>query len=508
MKHAKPSTKITRFGYVVDKRTLTEEQLKETRRELTVIPKKMGNFGKATMSKGFPVYVNSGNYLGIPKYFGIEKFGKPDTNRLETYDFPTYDMEYLGKMRPNQEIIVNKVFDGFESQRGGVLVAGCGSGKTNMAIYIACKYKLKTLFVVHKTFLKNQVIERIKSTTNITRVGVIQQKKCEVEYPFIVGMVQSLAKIKYDDSLFKDIGMVIIDEVHHMGAPNFARLYRRISGKYMLGITAEKTRNDGTYKIINWYMGPFLHVEEQKPNDSVVVKRFFYDSVDEKRTKVLYNRDGEINKPKMITNLVEIDSRNQFIMNIIMSLFDEGKNILVLSGRLAQIKHFYKTLRKDRSTRPNVGCYIGGMKEADLAKSATRQIILGSFEMASEGLDIEALNAVILCTPKSAIKQSVGRILRKEVYEEHPLVIDISDKISSFTGQSNTRLKYYESKKYKIQNFTVTDNCATKKGDTIMYDDTEKIKLALQSVPEVSEVTRTEEPDTDVVVDFYDSSDE
>ncbi|XWV26271.1 putative ATP-dependent RNA helicase [Tupanvirus soda lake] len=475
--------KITRFGYIINKKSLNEEKVDEIKKELTAKPFKAGNFGKFAKDNKFPLYVENGDFIGIPKYYGLEKFGEPDINRLESYKFPEFNMKYTGKLRPNQEVIVNKIFDGFEKHRGGLLIAGCGSGKTNMAIYIACKYKLKTLFIVHKTFLKNQVINRIKSTTNIKKIGIIQQKKVETEYPFVVGMVQSLAKIDYDDIIFRDFGMIIIDEVHHMGARNFSRVYQKMSAKYMLGISAERRRNDGMYKIINWYMGPILHAEEQKPNDMVVVKKFHYKTSNKERSKVIINKyTGEPDRSTMVTNIVHIKRRNRFILKMIEELFDQGKNVLFLSGRLKQVNLFYRMLNKNEYIKGNVGEYIGGMSEEDLSESATKQIILGTYSMAEEGLDIENLNVVILSTPKSAIKQSVGRILRKEIYEEHPIVIDIIDDDNAvLKKQSNARDAYYKKQHYNIQEFRISDYKLKGYND---WDNLEAIKEALTKVPE------------------------
>ena len=78
--------------------------------------------------------------------------------------------------------------------------------------------------------------------------------------------------------------------------------------------------------------------------------------------------------------------------------------------------------------------------------------------MAEEGLDIANLNVVILSTPKGATKQSIGRILRKDVYETHPIVIDIEDEDNSiFVAQSKKRNAYYAKQHYQIQNFRVSD---------------------------------------------------
>lgn len=484
-KNNKPiDKKITRFGYIINKKSLSDNKLDEVRQDLTVKPYKPGNFGFKKKDDSFPVYVENGDYIGVPKYYGLEKFGEPDINRLDTYNYPKCDMKFTGKLRPRQEIIVQNVLKGYdEHYNGGLLVAGCGSGKTLLAIYIACHFGLKTLFIVHKNFLKNQFIDRVKSCTNVKHVGTIQRKKVDIDHPFVVGMVHSLAKINYDDEIFKDFGMIIIDEVHHMGARNFSKVYQKMSAKYMLGISAERRRTDGLYKIINWYMGPFLHIEEQKPNDMVVVKKIHYKTNNKERSKVIINKyTKEPDRSTMTTNLVKIKSRNRLILNMIMECYDAGKNVLCLSGRLKQINLLYKLLEENEYTRGCVGKYIGSMSEDELAKSATKQIILGTYEMASEGLDIENLNVVFLCTPKSAIRQSVGRILRKDVYEEHPIVVDFVDEDNTvFKRQANTRDSYYKQQHYNIQDFYFSDYKLEKYSQ---WNNEKAITEAIMKVPE------------------------
>uniref|UniRef100_A0A6C0LQX1 Helicase ATP-binding domain-containing protein n=1 Tax=viral metagenome TaxID=1070528 RepID=A0A6C0LQX1_9ZZZZ len=452
--------KITQFGYILLKKQFSDNEIIQIKNDLTIKPFKMGNYKKfSKQDDNFSIYLENDDYICVPKYYGLNKFGKPDINKLELHHLPKTNIDYIGKLRPNQEIIVNKIINGFDEKNGGILIAGCGSGKTNMAIYIASYYKLKTLFIVHKKFLKNQVIDRIKSVTNITNVGIIQGNKIDIDKPFVVGMVQSLCKMKYDPKIFKDFGLIIIDEVHHMGAKNFSKAYQVMSAKYMLGISAERTRNDGTYKLINWYMGPILHMEEQKPNNMVIVKKFNYKTSNTERIKYIENKyTNEPNRAKMINNLILIKKRNRFILKIIEELHAQGKNILCLTSRLRQVKKFYKLLNENLYIRGNIGKYIGSMSENELKQSATKQIIIGTYEMAQEGLDIDNLNVVILCTPKSSIKQSVGRILRKEIYEEHPLVIDFNDfENKTFKRQSIKRDIYYVKQHYHIQKFNVSD---------------------------------------------------
>ena len=101
----------------------------------------------------------------------------------------------------------------------------------------------------------------------------------------------------------------------------------------------------------------------------------------------------------------------------------------------------------------NVGYYVGGRKYEELNKSEDNfDIVLGTFSMASEGMDIPKLDTIILASPKSDIVQSIGRILRKKLEDRVyiPLVIDINDMFSMFLNQNKKRLTYYKKCKYNI----------------------------------------------------------
>lgn len=449
----KINTKITRYGYVIEKKTLPETVLIQIKSDLTVRPYQSNRTKK---SENFLVYQESNEYIAIPRFYGIERFGIPKINRLEENVLPKRDMEYIGSLRTYQVAITDTIIKGLDKDGGGLMVVGCGKGKTNMALFIACHYKLKTLILTHKTFLKRQVINRIKSTTNVPekKIGIIQQRTCNVKNKlFVIGMIQTIAKKKYSADIIGQFGMIIIDEVHHMSAKNFSRVLLKMSAKYMLGMSAEISRNDKTYHVINWFMGPVLYYEDQPPNDKVIVKKFMFYTMETDLIKMIYDRTGEPMRPTMITNLVEIDSRNRFIIDIVMELIKMKRKILCLSGRLEHVYLIQRALKAK-----DVGLYIGGMKEDELNESATKQVILGTYNMAEEGLDIPDLDVVLLLTPKSKVKQSIGRVLRKEDYSIHPLVIDIVDyQNPSFKGQSKTRKTYYRNKKYNIQSFNVSD---------------------------------------------------
>jgi superfamily II DNA or RNA helicase len=98
----------------------------------------------------------------------------------------------------------------------------------------------------------------------------------------------------------------------------------------------------------------------------------------------------------------------------------------------------------------SVGYYVGGMKEAELKKSEKKQIVLSSFSMSQEGLDIPTLNAEFLITPKTDIIQIVGRILRAKHSYSHPIIYDFVDNHEVFQRQWIKRKAYYKKQNYKI----------------------------------------------------------
>jgi superfamily II DNA or RNA helicase len=128
-----------------------------------------------------------------------------------------------------------------------------------------------------------------------------------------------------------------------------------------------------------------------------------------------------------------------------------GRKILILSDRREHLSAFEAELRLGGQT--DIGYYVGGMKQAALDTSEKCAIILGTFAMASEAMNIPALNTVLLATPKSNIEQSVGRILRekKEARKFPPYILDIVDAPhKGCLGQWNRRRVYYKACGYKI----------------------------------------------------------
>ena len=187
----------------------------------------------------------------------------------------------------------------------------------------------------------------------------------------------------------------------------------------------------------------------------------------------------KVNTSKMITKLCDFQDRTSKIIEKIIQCYEDNRKILVLSDRRQHLD-FLKNYFLDRDY--SIGCYIGGMTRFELELSENKKIILGTYSMASEGMDIPALNTVILATPKSDVKQSVGRIFRQQVCDRShvPLIVDIVDQLPNFIRQSSKRKTLYRKNNYIFhyldENLNRIEQQQPVKKDTVKIS-TEPLKL-------------------------------
>ena len=166
----------------------------------------------------------------------------------------------------------------------------------------------------------------------------------------------------------------------------------------------------------------------------------------EKKTKRLKSKCPNCNKTlKYEQNYIE----NPYVKPL------EQNHTIIMSHNLNILHYIYKKFVCKNLA--SVGYYVGGMKETELKISGKKQIILSSFQMASEGLDIPTLNSQFLITPKSDIVQIVGRIMRAKHNFSHPIIYDFIDTHEIFQRQWLKRKSYYKSQNYKILGSNSTD---------------------------------------------------
>ena len=446
IKNAK--TYIGKKGYILRKKFLSEKEIKELKNELTVKPFSNGDYGKE--EEPFKVFLENESKIYLPKFYGIEKYGKAEQNILP--EGKDINIKFSLNLKEEQKIPAQHTLSAYREKGGGILSLPCGFGKTILALYFISELKKKTIVIVHKEFLMNQWVERIKFALPDAKVGIVQGDKCEIEgSDIIIGMLQTLSMKEFPSATFDDIGHVIIDECHRIPSRVFSKALLKINCNYMLGLSATPNRKDGLTKVLKWYIGDIIYSVKSNEKNTVLAERYLLDSTDENYNKEMVNFRGQVQMPTMVNNIANYYKRTKLIMERVIEeiKLNENRQFLILSDRKQHLEDMFKIAKQEGIE--SVGYYVGGMKKEKLKENESCKILLGTYPMANEGLDIPSLNGLVLSTPKSDIIQSVGRICRVKHENIQPLIIDIVDKFSIFENQSKKRFSVYKKKKYQIK---------------------------------------------------------
>jgi superfamily II DNA or RNA helicase len=336
----------------------------------------------------------------------------------------------------------------FEETGGGVLSLDAGFGKTTVSLALAAHLKVRTLIVVHKEFLANQWRDRIQEFCPGASIGRIQQGVLDTDKDFVIAMIQTLCSRGEDmipPKTFDQFGLLIVDEAHHIGASAFSQAMFRFCPKYTLGLTATPDRKDGLTRILYWFLGPeFFRVQRTGQKTTRVECVQFKSELFKESPPV--SRFGKLNMAEMINIVTDMPDRNKVICSLVRDALKGTRRVLILTDRRAHCHYFHQEFGPELS-----GLYYGGLGEADLAESSKKRVVIGTFSMAQEGLDIPVLDTVILASPKSDIVQAIGRIMRETPGKQNdPLIYDIVDHWSVFHAMARKRANVYRSAGFQM----------------------------------------------------------
>lgn len=270
---------------------------------------------------------------------------------------------------------------------------------------------------------------------------------------------------------------LVVSNCHHIGAEVFSRALFKMVSPYMLGLSATLTRKDGLTKVFKMFLGDVVYQQKQTTQQNiekekrVLIRAIQFETEDEKFNKIELNFKGQMNYAIMIRKLCEYTRRTEFILNIIYDLIQENKHhqIMVLAHNKSVLMYVHDAIEwRGWST---VGYYVGGMKEKALKESEKNKVIIATYAMAEEALDIKTLTTLVMITPKTDVQQAVGRILRSRDPKARPVVVDITDTHNVFKRQWKKREKYYKKNHYEI---TMTTRKEYMKMRNTLLDDASK----------------------------------
>ena len=327
---------------------------------------------------------------------------------------------------------------------------------TVMALKIISILHKKTLIIVHKEFLMNQWIERIAEFLPSATVGKIQGPVFDITgKDIVIGMVQTLYDKEYAPETFACFGLTIIDEVHRIGSEQFSRTLFKTITSCMLGISATVDRKDKLTQVLHMFIGDKIYTENRASEDTVCVRAIEYVCQDSEFNEVEYDFRGNPKYSTMISKLCAFGPRSDFIVRVLTDLIEEEpeNQIMILCHNRSLLTYLNEAINHHQVA--SVGFYVGGMKQKALQETEQKKIVLATYAMAAEALDIKTLSTLVMVTPKTDIIQSVGRILR--VKHDNPIIVDIVDKHDLFRNQWAKRRAYFKKCDYRIRKISSTD---------------------------------------------------
>lgn len=348
---------------------------------------------------------------------------------------------------------------GFQLDRDHLYLLGdfTVSHNTACAMDIFAKVGKKAIVVVTKEDLRDQWYQAAVKFLGLkpSEIGFIQGDTFQVSgKKLVIAMIQSLAKEeRYPAHAFTEFGIACFDECHRVAADFFSQSCYRIPARLRIGLSATPDRKDGKEIVLRSHIGSVLVKTSAAPMTPKVISRKSPWTIP--MTKVT-GKDGKTkvgpipHSPgkcgHVINMLAKCHPRNEMLANFIHAAYMKGRTILVQSDRKEHLETLAMMCQSLGITSSQIGYYLGGMKAAELDIAKARSVIFATYQMTSEGTDIPWLDTLVMATPKSDVRQIVGRILRAYGDKQVPIVFDLVDHTSNvFAGYWNARRQWYAS---------------------------------------------------------------
>ncbi|MFI3165663.1 MAG: DEAD/DEAH box helicase family protein [Bacillota bacterium] len=329
---------------------------------------------------------DDGDYISIPRG-GKESLVRMLENADVSYKIvdernfgKEIQAEFKGKLREKQSLAVNALL----AHDTGVLSATTAFGKTVVSANIIAKHKTNTLVLVHTQSLLSQWQKSLEEflilqqpeidvedqpkkrgrKKQLSPVGILGGGKNTLNGKVDVAIMQSLFEGGEVKELVRNYGQIIVDECHHVSAVNFEKILKCASARYVYGLTATPTRQDGHHPIIFLQCGDIRYRVDAKteagnrPFEHYISPRFTKLKVtaikDEKQISQIYN------------DIAKNSERNKMIVGDVVSALGNGRTPLVLTERVGHVE-LLSELLKDKCE--NIVKLVGTMsaKEKRLA---------------------------------------------------------------------------------------------------------------------------------------------
>jgi len=391
-------------------------------------------------------------FIGVPRSFGIEKLGISkyfdNTVKLRPVD-GVIPKTIRARDREQQEF-----FDALCGLARGpspvdiVANARTGTGKTISALYtFATAIKSPTLVTVPTVYLLNQwrkrVAEIFGQEWSDRYLGHIQQDKMDYKDRLLVlGVSASLSRRaeRYPLALRRYFSAIFFDEWHKIGTPSMHSILSHYPASVRIGFTATN-RRDALLKVCSLHLGRPRIVSKQevmKPHAFTI-----------KHRTVIPKEVSFSNEYGVVSFLARSLERNRKLARIIYERgVLRGRYVIALSDRVIQLERLMALVISMGADADVCGLLVGqyneGRKKVKMPReeqervSTHCQFIFATYGIFAEGSDIPSLDMGVECTPRTNLRQAIGRILRVKAGKPMPEWYSITDTVMVYPDIART----------------------------------------------------------------------
>lgn len=194
------------------------------------------------------LYRSDDQHFYVPYYY-YRNLIKQEVSKIDW--FPSIDVKWVSSLRDEQEVIANECIDHIKEYGTDLLNIYTGAGKTRLASYLTCHYKVPTLVFIPLTVLIKSWLDTYTECTTCS-IWVVGKKKPTNPPDVIVCMIERFNKIPQE--WVDRIGFLILDEGHLLVTPERVKNLLGPTPAAILALTALVERENGMevalYKII------------------------------------------------------------------------------------------------------------------------------------------------------------------------------------------------------------------------------------------------------------------
>jgi len=337
---------------------------------------------------------------------------------------------------PDQE----RCLDEYMKRGYGIVEGDTGSGKTIVGIAALCMLGMTTLILSTQTDGIDQWIGEIRKHTNINELEeqtgrkIIgpYSKKCA--YPITVSTVQAFLKPggrKWLHVHRSDFGLLLLDEVHDFGAPQFSKVVQAMNAFAMLGLTATVERNDRRHHLIFDTVGPV--VARGKAHQMPPTVYFIETGTQCPTWQYKKNYPSHYQWDVILKHLIKDEDRYLLIQKYLRKDADNKRFIACISPkRTAVIKKLHTLMSQDGYDVR----YVDGDTPKGVRNLIYKEVREGKVQILFAGkvlnqlVNLPVIDCLHYVTPASSVKetkQAYGRARRWLKGKKNPIIRDYVD---------------------------------------------------------------------------------